>query len=193
MKTYDEADYANNRLRDTLVRLKDGTPIQILIIHSSTQVVYMNLLNKQEKICTLADLNIDPVPLGYCNAGQSCTYLVRMPMRQDWKQGLRSNSLRDINGRKVDINIYTIAQTIIGKFPSFSEAIDKVLNTTSKNPFNTEARKPKAVAFNRDFCVKEDKLLEYKGVYIVGTFNSNGGYDLKDRFGWVEDCLKLAI
>ena len=191
MKTYEEADYANNRLRETVVRLKDGTPIQIIVILNSDTVNYIDLLNRKEGICKLSDLNIDPVPLGYCNTQSKCTYLVRMPMRQDWKQGLRFNSLRDINGRKVDFNYYTIAHTIMGKFPSLSECIDKFSNT-SKNPFNTDQRNIKSIAFNRDFCIKDGELLEYKGVYVVGTISKNG-YKLKERFDWVEDCLKMAI
>jgi hypothetical protein len=192
MKTYDEAEYANNRLKETIVRLRDGTPIQINSIRGIREVLYLNLATQDGGVCSLEELNIDPVPLGYCNIQTHCSYLVRMPMRQDWKQGLRSNSLRDIAGRRVEVNFSYLVPTIIGKFPSFSDAIDR-MKAKSKNPFNTSKAKPKSIAFNRDFCVKEENLIEYKGVFTVGVYTNSGGYDLKDRFGWVEDCLKLAM
>lgn len=192
MKTYDEAEYASSRLKETIVRLKTGIPIQILSIRGVNEVVYSNLATSDNGVCTLQDLNIDPVPLGYCNIKTYCSYLVRMPMRQDWKQGLRSNSLRDVAGRRVEVSYSYLVDTILGKFPSFKDAIDK-MTTKSKNPFNTSVTKPKSVAFNRDFCIKEEGLLEYKGVFVVGTYTKSGGYDLKERFGWVEDCLKLAM
>lgn len=193
MKTYDEAEYANNRLKESIVRLKNGTPIHIQNIRSEREVIYNELtLDSDRKVCKLEDLDINPVPLGYCNVKTYCLYLVRMPMRQDWKQGLRSNSLRDVHGRRVDTRYEHLVDTIVGKFPSFKDSISRILEK-SKNPFKLEGQSTKSIAFNRDFCLKEENLLEYKGVFIVGTFNKNGGYDLKERFGWVEDCLKLAI
>lgn len=192
MKTYEEADYANNRLKETIVRLKDGKPILILSVRSEQEIVYSDLSQDCSGVCTLSDLNIDPVPLGYCNINNLSRYLVRMPMRQDWKQGLRSNSLRDIAGRRVEIQYKYLVDTIMGKFPSFKAAIDRI-NDKPKNPFREKDGKILSIAFNRDFCIKEENLIEYKGVFVVGTYTKNGGYDLKDRFGWVEDCLKLAI
>lgn len=195
---YEEADYANNRLRETVVRLKDGTPI---LIHEcrSDRVSYSPLKvwddreDMEIKTCKMKDLDIDPVPLGYCNIQGKALYVTRMPMRQDWKQGLRKNNICLSNGQKFPASIGTLADTIRGNYPSFTEAIMKLKTSVNKNPFNRSLDKPTSIGFARDFSVLDKGEVQYKGILSVGKYNDNGDFDIFDKFYWVEDSLKLAV
>lgn len=195
METYIEPEYANNRLTNTIVRVK-GTfkslkPILVCGIDADNIVLYRHLSQVEGKIekCTLENLEISPVPLGYINCYGYAYYGCRRPMRQDWKQGLRSqNLLTYTNGEKCAIEwavtfYKSLGECIEGKYPSFKVAIEK----TVRNPTG----KFSGMAFSRDFSVNKNGGIRYKD-HLVGAVDSNNNVLFNEGYEFVEESFHEA-
>jgi hypothetical protein len=186
MKTYDTAEYAHSRLAETIVRLGE-LPVYILSVVNDGNSIVVNYNNIMEdeppKTAPLSDFNLDPVPLGYVNFKGKSTYLSRMPMRKDWRQGMRIINITDINGTNPHSMPYkVIGQTIIGKYPSFDRCIAAL---------NRKVKPPNSIAFSRDFAIHlEGGLIEYKGMIKVGKVDlSNGDVTIDSKSSWVAEAF----
>ncbi len=188
MRMYDEISYAQTRLQGTIVRL-GKRPVSVIEISSTGLTAISYLEDNKTDSCKLNDLNIDPVPLGYVNTNKNSFYAVRMPMRNDWKQGLREINLRSSEGMKIlnAVNWKMVARTIEGEFTPFKGC----LNMTTKG----EAEKQ---AFSRNFCLvrntedSETPFLYFKGVKNVGLV-LNKKPVLEDKFDWLNEMLQLEF
>lgn len=189
MKGYDTASYAATRLNETVIR-KGLEPI---LVHSCTdgykgiKVQYQYIVSGASGEDYLHNLNLDPVPLGYVNFNGNAIYLTRMPMRQDWKQGLRDRNITTADGFNNPLPYHVIANTIIGKFPTIKNCLER-LNSSNMNT---------AMAFNRDFCVERSGNLKYKSLFDIGNINmDNANINIDDSFSWVreafEECMENA-
>jgi hypothetical protein len=191
MQGYDTTAYAHSRLQETLARLRgSGKPIFILGCEGSDSDIKVRFANIPDDddihLTSLSEVDFDPVPLGYVNFSARATYLTRMPMRKDWRQGTRLTSMVDPAGYGPSRVPYkAIGQTIIGDFPSFNRVVETI---------GSRVKTPNSIAFSRNFAVKGDGALEYKGVKIIGDINlSTGGVNINDRFSWVQEELSLAM
>lgn len=193
MKGYDTAAYAATRLNETVIRHKDD-PVMVVQCtpgkrQSDILVYHRKLIDDDGSMISapIDEYNLDPVPLGYVNHGANATYLTRMPMRKDWRQGARMINIVDPNGYNPSrIGMHQIAVTIKGVFPTIRETLNE-LNKRLSRP--TRLR-----AFSRDFAISEDSKLMYKGLFEVGTVNmENGGLLVHDNFGWVREALEESM
>lgn len=115
MQSYNEVEYAKTRLLETIVSYK-GLPVLVESIDSSGLVEFKYIKDLRESSCSLNELDINPLPLGYCNYNRYAFYLTRMPMRQDWKQGLRNrNILIADRGARFDFPYEVLHSTIVGE------------------------------------------------------------------------------
>lgn len=158
---YDTAEWANAKLHGTIVRLEDGTPIYVIKCFTADDgkigVVYRLLRTDQHRECLLENLNLEPVPLGYVNhTAGSAIYIARLPLRQDWKQGLRHGNYV-IKGRgTAQLNEVSLLACITGQFHDLKACIDRAAKTGHKK------------AFHRHWAVGGDGELLYKDD-VVGT------------------------
>jgi hypothetical protein len=186
---YDEVNYAITRLPGTVVRL-GKRPVTIMEISSTGLVVfcYLDGAGKVES-CKLNDLDINPVPLGYVNKPDNSYYAVRMPMRNDWKQGLRDVNIRTSDGAKIlnYVNWKHIAKTIQGEFTPYKGCLNMVQKGTAVKQ-----------AFGRNFALVQNELepetpyLFFKGVKKVGMV-LNKKPALEDKFHWLGEMLELEF
>lgn len=193
MIMYDEVEYAKTRLVDTVVRLNTGIPVRVMSMweeDGESMCECFDLVEGVAVVVDMSELDITPVPLGYCNNGPNAQYLMRMPMRRDWKQGLRQNNLTTPSGRPIEIPWEVVAKTIINDYPTL-DAAKKRLFDKPLNPFLNPGN-VKRVAFSRNFSIDKSFNLEYKGTLNVGDIK-NDNYKLLDEYLWVEDELKLAL
>jgi len=165
---YDTAEYANQRLQETIVR-HNGFPCKVVHCANdrvdiiTSHIVYLH--NRKDKIVPFRELDLTPVPLGFANGVYGVSYLARISLRKDWKQGLRSNTLRSLFG--VDprwIDDKSLSNTIMGKYPTFDKAMEEAVNSNM------------IVAFTRDFAVGPGDNaynLYYKYYGKVGTIVNN--------------------
>jgi hypothetical protein len=76
-----------------MVRFLDGTPVVVKSVSEDMEVIVSVVLEGDVKKVSLDDLDLSPVPLGWCNLTEhGAYYLARVAMRKDWKQGLREGN-----------------------------------------------------------------------------------------------------
>lgn len=176
-------DYAHSRLHETIVR-RGEVPVWVYGVRAGMVVQYVELSqigSEEPKECPIDELNLQPVPLGYCNYNKHATYLSRMPMRRDWRQGLRRGNFIGIGA--VDPNripYESIAQTIIGDYPTFNGAL-------------TAVKKVKSVAWHRHWAMDSDLRVFYKGrVRHIGKV-VEGVVILEPSYTYLNEALKESL
>jgi len=192
MQTYDTAEYARTRLNETIIRYK-GAPV---MVHDCQQdgklirVAYTFISGDDEGVhhASLDEFNLDPVPLGYVNFKNNAHYLTRAPMRRDWRQGLRMMNIFDPEGANPrQIGWKAVAETIVGKFPTFSSAIGKLQTSL-------ESGRASKIAFHRDFSLNTRGVLEYKGMFNVGEVDIATRFvTINDRSSWCREAFEEAM
>lgn len=187
MKLYDlkdplNLDYARTRLVGTIVT-RNGKAITIDSITNDLRVVYLSLSTGQISECSYEEIDINPVKLGYVNYNRQAVYFFRVPMRRDWKQGLRNQTLATTKGRQLDrIPSKSLAKLIEGSYPTFNKALERM---TSENT------RLISLAFSRNFAIDKELGLFYKDKYRIGQINSdNGTYELEPQFMWAVETLE---
>lgn len=189
MRGYDTAEYASSRLVDTVI-MYDKTPVLVMAVgkvNGEITVSCTRLLDKENSIINvpLSRCDINPVSLGYVNYKKAAYYIMRAPMRRDWRQGLRMMNIVDPEGGNPRLLPYNvIAQTILGNYPSFKSSLEQL---NSKN-------KATRMAFCRDFSISSEGELTYKGLIDVGKVNMNSGNILiNDNCRWVGEALNESM
>lgn len=145
-------EYANSRLTETVVKLEDE-PVYVYAVKRGMLVDYAPIreINNIKK-CQVDDLDLKPVKLGYLNHVRGLNYLMRMPKRNDWRQGLRFGNFTGLGFDVRHLRYEDLYDVIKGNYQSFEQAI--------------KALKSKAVrgqAWSRDWAIVENDCLAYKG------------------------------
>ena len=176
MQMYRNKEYAAARLIGTIVRTTEGIPIHIDGIIEDA-VRYRKIQNGEEAACLLKDLDINPVPLGYVKVGRGYQYASRLPKRDDWRQGLRNNTLvLRGGGHPGDVNWADLHSCIVGNYPELPKC----------GPND---------AFSREFRLVDDVGIWYKDLYEVGTVLSKKEmtFNLHPKFNWIRENLEEAL
>lgn len=177
-------EYANSRLHETIVRRGD-VPVYVYGVRAGMVVQYVTLENvgkEDPQECPIDELNLQPVPLGYCNYNKNAIYLQRMPMRRDWRQGLRRGNFTccGIGADPNRVPYESIAQTIIGDYPTFKASLDAV-------------SKLKSVAWSRFWSVNNGLEVFYKGsINPVGRIEE-GEVILEPSYYYLREALKESL
>lgn len=177
----DDYEYANSRLTETIVRLK-GEPVFIHRVGPGMITSY-NKLNGEGGIesCMASDLDLRPVTLGYCNYNKFACYLTRVPMRRDWRQGLRRGNFLSLTGAPAErIPYESLRQVIMNDYPTFKAALEAV-------------KKIKSMAWHRHWAVDCHGQLLHKGAERpVGTIR-DGVPELASKYFYLAEALKEAL
>lgn len=179
----DDWDYANSRLAGTVVRLADE-PVFVHYIGEDMIAKLCKLSSLHEPFEEKADLlNLQPVPLGMCNFSGKANYLARIPMRKDWKQGLRKENFMSHSGiPHVLIPPDVLGLTIQGKYPSFDECVASFKDAEVVS-----------VAWHRHWAITRTFDLMYKDEYEpVGKY-IDGIYVLNDGFKHLQEALEESL
>lgn len=168
-------NYARSRLVGSIVRIKgSGEPIRIDEMEGS-DINCHKLINGEGVRVKLADVNCEPVTLGYCNFGEDAHYLYRMAIRQDWRQGLRDQTLGSTRGR-VRVPPSHLALTIKNEYPNLQECIRNIRDGYQRS------------AFCRRWALVAGQQLEYMGS-IVGKFTNGGQLTLDAKHQYLQEVL----
>lgn len=173
--------YASSRLSETIVRLK-GEPVYIYSVHSGMSAKYAKLSDLDNiAFCHVDELDLKPVPLGYCNYNKTACYLARIPMRRDWRQGLRRGNFTSLSGVDAErIPYESLRKTILGEYPTYTASLDAV-------------RKVKSMAWHRHWAVDNDLQVFHKGaVRPVGQV-VNGVVELTSRSLYLAEALSESV
>lgn len=177
----DDYEYAHSRLSETIVRLEE-TPIFVFKVSPGMKVQYAPLSALDNiGVCDIDALNLQPVPLGYCNYNKHACYLSRMPMRRDWRQGLRRGNFTSLSG--VDpqrIPYDAIHQVIVGDYPTFKAALGS-------------SKKVKSIAWHRHWALDTFGQILYKGGERPVGKIVNGEPELDTRYKHLSEALKESL
>ena len=177
----DDYEYANSRLTETIVRLK-GEPVYIFRVGIGMVTNYATLDDFNTiKTCKTEELDLKPVPLGYCNYNKQACYLTRIPMRRDWRQGLRHGNFTSLSG--VDANRIpydVLRQCILGDYPTFNGAVEAV-------------KKVKSMAWHRHWAVDSQLQIFHKGGNRPVGVLDNGQVVLSSKYQYLKEALKESL
>lgn len=152
-------EYANSRLQGTIVRIGEE-PVFVHVVQRNCKA----LVAKLKDIYTdfevdMNDLNVVPVPLGMCNFKNEVSYLQRIPMRRDWRQGLRRENFCSNNIPHHMVPPEVLGGVIEGVYPTLKEALENV-------------KKGISTAFHRHWAITKTSHLMYKRD-IVGVVDGD--------------------
>lgn len=189
MKGYDTAEYARTRLLETIIRF-EGRPVMVANCedHGNTIMIHFNEImgDHPPDAKPIEMFDLDPVPLGYVNFSARATYITRMPMRKDWRQGMRMSNIADVSGfSPTRMPFRVLGKTIMGDFPTFHRAIEGV---------SRKSKPAESMAFSRDFAVTNEGILQYKGILNVGEVNlSEASVIFPEKNNWVREAFNEVM
>lgn len=158
---YDDSEYAHSRLANTFVRHK-GKAVYVRRVRDNFVCnLYSYGEGGREYDVKLEELDLSSPPLGLVNVGDTCHYVTRRPMRNDWRQGVRSSNTTWRQGRSVENEF--LSRCIDGKFPTKSTALRRLREGHRQ------------VAISRDFYLTKSGsrvMLNYKWYGEVGQMTT---------------------
>lgn len=173
-------DYANNRLAGTVIRLGDE-PVFVHRIGRDGVAHICKLIDTQEDLFVkFEELNCVPVSLGMCNFEKTVSYLSRIPLRHDWRQGLRRENFVSDNIPNGAIPPEELAKVIKGDYPTFAECLELI-----------KSKAVKAVAWSRVWALNDDMTVRYKHG-VVGEYRG-GDITLHHEKQYLYECLREAV
>lgn len=177
----DDWTYADSRLRGTIVRCK-GELFQVSQVRPGGSVQGFWVKNELMVTVRLEDLDLKPIPLGFVNHKGVATYVMRVPRRDDWKQGVRNKTLHGIGGVPVEKLPHTaLIQPIDNLYPTFNEAFDLVMGEMS------------CVAWCRVFAITSRRRIIYKGLGDVGRVSPDRVPTLYDNKQHLQQALEASL
>lgn len=190
MKGYDTADYAGTRLIETII-LYNSRPVKVGLCTQKGKDIAIQAVDMESGelvIDTLDKFDLNPPPLGYVNLEKTCMYMTRMPMRKDWKQGLRKNNMTSSTGQMPDISMKAVSLTIMGKFPSIGHVMAKL------SKYNAQGLYKAGQAFHRDFAVMADGRIWYKSIFAIGVMDlKTGSITVDPAYEWTREALMEVV
>jgi hypothetical protein len=178
----DDYEYASSRLSETIVR-KGNEPVYIYGVSPGMKVTYQVIDKPGEDpgVCDIDELDLKPVPLGYCNFNKNASYLTRIPMRRDWRQGLRQGNYMSLNGvdaRKIPNT--ALAKVIKGEYPTFKDCLELV-------------KKLNSVAWHRHWAISNAGGLFHKGSAVPVCVILDGELKLSTKYQYLSEALKESL
>ena len=178
---YEDASYAANRLVGSVVR-RQGRPVYIHEIEHDGTVHYASTTRMNGNLSRdrLDSFDLEPLPLGYCNHQGHAKYLMRTPMRNDWRQGLRERTLvHKGSGRVPPLSV--LSRVVSGIYPTIQSCVESLVNNEVVSQ-----------AFSRTFALGPNNTLRYKEE-VVGSYRGDGELTLSDNFSWLRESLEETL
>jgi hypothetical protein len=174
----EDADYADSRLAGTIVRLLNGEPVFVHHVRGGMDALVSTLADLYTPFNVHAgELNLVPVALGMCNFNEGAHYLSRIPLRRDWKQGLRKENFTCDTVHVQLIPPTTLRQVILGEYPTLDECIKLCAE-----------KKVGSVAWHRHWAITSKGILRYKNEGPVGIVR-DGALALNEPYRYLQEAL----
>lgn len=117
-------EYANSRLMETVVKL-EGEPVYVANVVRGMLATYCSIKDMHQfKTCPVDDLDLKPVKLGYLNhPARGLNYLMRIPKRNDWRQGLRFGNFTGLGFDVRHLRYEDLYDVIKGNYSTYAQAL----------------------------------------------------------------------
>lgn len=176
----DDWEYAGSRLNGSIVTL-NGVPVLVRRV-LPPMIGEVSLLEDidETKMVDAGLLDLKPVRLGYCNFRSDANYLMRKPMRRDYKQGLRYENFLSVGpSPHTMINHKKLGEVIVNKYPTYAQCLKAVKDG-----------KVNSMAWCREWAISARKL-HHKG-REVGTC-IDGRYELDSTHTHLRQALEEQL
>ena len=179
----DDRNYTAMRLENTVVRdKKEGVLVTVVDVYETPEglMAIVNPFgnNKARYETLLCDLDLSSPPLGNVTYKETVVYVARLPLRNDWRQGLRRENLVYVfEGRlyKYLLPSLSVLKTpVYNKYPTYKKCLGK------------------NKAFSRTFSLDKEGNIWYKCRDIVGH-DFLGTPKLDEKYTWLEEALQDAL
>lgn len=123
----DDWEYAGSRLNGSIVMF-EGNPVHVRVVGPGmiARVSHLEAID-EEKLVDASLFDLKPVRLGYCNLRGHASYLMRKPMRRDYKQGLRYENFLSIGAvNHTAINHKKLGEVILGKYVPYAACLKAI-------------------------------------------------------------------
>lgn len=184
---YGSLEYATQKLQRTVVVYEGKAALVLEVKGDDDNITLVAQLSDQSVVeKPIEEYTIRSFKLGYCNTNDGCQYFMRVPMRSDWRQGLRERNVTFSDGkrtRNMQPSISRIMQALDSEYPSMADALKRVLDGED------------CVAFSPAFCLRRKRsgiTLFYRNFRKVGEISTEGAVSLADGFGFLGHFLKVA-
>jgi hypothetical protein len=184
-----DASYAKSRLNSSFLKGKEKGFYKIIDISgrsndlSKAVIITINEEDQTENL-NIKDLEFSVGKLGYVNdklSGQAL-YISRLPIRRDFRQGLRSSQLSFIrNGSYNGISENWLdcnAKNVNKCLRNFYQPLNQVIELSEE--YNED------IAFSRSFALSSKYKLLYKG-FTVGDLTKDDKFKLHTQFSFIEE------
>ena len=164
---------AHKRLHDTYVMIFN-TWVRVEHVCSDTGKCVVKVLNTgKQQACHIDALRLTTPPLGYTTYKGVPMYIMRKPMREDWRQGIRRNNLFvvQMNGVTAEFND-TVLECMLMNYKTHSS---KSIEWDGGD-----------LVLNRQFAIEKGGWVYYK-TNLVGTVSTNGTIKLHDGYAHLQD------
>jgi hypothetical protein len=179
--------YAASRLVETIVRYK-GKPVLVCALSAADGMATVKTFDDLTYIeAHLDTLDVSTPPLGMVKLGDQCVYLSRVPMRRDWRQGLRRNNCMAIwgsGGFTGHVDNRHIARAIVVNHLSLQEVMVRCKETGGTRPFHRHW----AISYDGG-----DFNLYYKWFGCVGAITEGGVVKFDERYELLAESLEEVL
>ncbi len=171
--------YAQTRLVGSIVRHGES-PVMVHDVGSSGAVVTeLGRDDKPFKV-KLEELNVKPVSLGFSNAEGEASYICRVPKRRDWRQGVRTNSMKSFGLPPQVVGYAAISKTIRNVYPNYDSCLRRVRERGG------------SWAWHRHWALTGNSEVLYKCRQVVGSITS-GQPVLDEKFQHLQEYLEECL
>lgn len=181
--------YASTRIVQTIVRTKKGDPVYVISV-GGDGVCYCCPIDKEWRVenadrIHLDELDMKPVRLGYVNTAGEASYIQRIPMRRDWKQGLRSENCHGSHRGLYAMPMKDVKNCILGIYPTFSTAL-------KDSKVGVARGRVKVLAWHRHWALSSRGDVYYKDYQKVGDLDGDKVV-LDKKFKYLEEYLAETL
>jgi hypothetical protein len=186
-----DADYARSRIVASYMKGKEKHDGLYKIVEiqakgndlKTAKILAYDSKNRQVGL-TIDMLCFSPGKLGYINDWFSgtATFLSRLPIRRDFRQGLRASQLcslrngssNSISDNWLETNIQSVSSCLCDTYSSLAQVIEKVEEA------NVD------MAFSKNFALSNKYKLLYKG-FVIGDLKKDDTFKIQTAFSFVEE------
>ena len=173
---YEDSEYANSRLASTVVR-HGKELVWVYRVDDDLRCEITSIKSGRESRVALKALNLKPLPLGYINHRGVASFILRKPMRRDWRQGYRSNNTRSISG--LIFPVTKLEQPVNNLYPPLAECLRQLKGGSQSQ------------AFSRCFAVGKGGSLLYKERVVGGV--EGDIVVLDERYVYLTELLEESL
>lgn len=171
-------EYANTRLAGSMVRDGEGNLIIVHRVSGQGRCEVEVGATGEVKTCKLSELNLEPLQMGYVNCHNRVAYIMRIPRRDDWRQGIRTNTMHILQGDNRP-SLAALDACVKGSYPRLGVCIQR-------------ASEGHEMSFHRRWALRANYELHYCGKR-VGSWNEQAQLTLQEKHIYLQESLERAI